>query len=123
MEAQAQAQASEDKPEPPHNPKFFRHLCYLEFAIVLSIGLAVICVALYLLAWIIWGWRPEIHARLNETLRGANIGWKIGLLIMVPLFFRPLAKFLIHLKKAHGWETDEITPKSADQESYGSARR
>ena len=100
-------QAAPTNARAPDNPDFFRYLCYLEFAIVCLVGLGVLILGGYLICWVVWQWKPDIHARIVETVKGINTGWKVALGILIPLFFRPVAKFLIYLKKAQGWETVE----------------
>lgn len=105
----------------PDNPKFFRWLCYVEFGVVCLITLGIVALIGYLFCWIVWELRPDVHKRVVETIKGLNIGWKIALGVFIPLFFRPAAKFLIHLKKAHGWETGEPAQgkESASQDYKG----
>jgi hypothetical protein len=97
-------QASKENPS-LEMPRFFWWLCVLEFIVVLLIGLGVIALILYLATWIAFAWQPEVHARLVQTLNGMNLAWKAVFIILVPLFFRPIAKFLIYLKKVSTWES------------------
>jgi hypothetical protein len=85
--------------EKPEMPEFFRHLCIVECAIVWLLGTAFLGLSIHMIGWICFGWGEEIHARIVETIRGMNEGWKVCLIILVPLFFRPIYKFLIHLKE------------------------
>ena len=86
--------------------------------------LAAICavVLLYLCIWIVAGhWFGNgCHARLVETIRLINDNWKAGALILVVLFFRPVRRFLMNVKKAGPLDTSQPAepPSSGQTESY-----
>jgi len=89
---------SSERPK-PEMPEFFRHLCLVECTIVWLLGAAFLGLSVHMIGWICFGWGAGVHARIVETIRGMNAGWKVCLIILVPLFFRPIYKFLIHLKE------------------------
>jgi hypothetical protein len=49
----------------------------------------------------LWGGRQQ---RLADSLKMLNENWKVGLLILVPLFFRTIRAFLERVEKAFGME-------------------
>ena len=75
-------------------PKLLRHLRWMEFLLVVAVALFLLGLALFLGVWVIWGCGNEIHSRLIQTIKGMNTGWRVSLLLLVPLFFRPIYKFL-----------------------------
>jgi hypothetical protein len=100
-------------------PEIFRYLCYVEFAVALSIGVGALLLALYLALWVGWGCWPDIHARLVQTIKGINAAWRADLIILVPLFFRPIFKFLIYLKEGPFGTKSELPPTITPPQNYG----
>jgi hypothetical protein len=80
-------------------PKRFRYLEYVEFWLVILLAAFLVGLAAYLTVWVLFGCGSRIHSRLVETIRGMNTGWKVCLLILVPLFFRPVYKFMHYLRE------------------------
>ncbi len=66
----------------------------MEFVLVVAIALFLLVLAVFLGAWVIWGCGDAIHSRLIQTIKGINTGWRVSLLLLIPLFFRPIYKFL-----------------------------
>jgi hypothetical protein len=92
-------------------PKIFWVLEYVEFWLVCFIAFFLVALTLYLAVWIFFGCGPQIHDRLVQTIKGVNTAWKIALLILIPLFFRPVFKFLFYLKQGPlGTARDELKP-------------
>jgi hypothetical protein len=71
------------------------------FELVMVGGLLVFILSSFiiLLLWIFFGVCSGIYERLAETVKFLNDNWKVCLLIFLPLFFRPLRKFLLNLKE------------------------
>jgi hypothetical protein len=80
-------------------PKAFQKLYLLELILVLFLAFCLVAVTLFLSFWAITGYGCEIHARVVQIIRGMNTGWKVCLLILVPLFFRPIFKFMFYLRE------------------------
>jgi hypothetical protein len=100
-------------------PKLFGYLVYVEFALVALIGVCVTALAIYSAVWIVFGCGDEIHSRVVRVVRGINDNWRVDLLILVPLFFRPLFKFLFFLRKGPwGIESGQLSPKEAKVGAY-----
>jgi hypothetical protein len=62
----------------------------------------------YQAAWVAWS--PQ--ERIKSTLTMLNENWKVGLLLLVPLFYRTVRMFLQRVRKFLGMETrepDEVT--------------
>ena len=77
-------------------------LCRCEMWIIISLTACLVVVALHLLLWIGFCLGDEMHGRFVETVSMINDKWKVFLLVLVPLFFRPVRKFLINLREAFG---------------------
>jgi hypothetical protein len=103
--------------------RFFRYLCIVEICVASLIGIGAVCGALYLPLWVFFGLFPSVHGRFMETIHAVHSGWRVILILLVPLFFRPLFKFLIHLKEGPFNTRSEIPPKtetgSATEGPYG----
>jgi hypothetical protein len=80
-------------------PPAFRHLWRLELTIVWAIGLATMFLSVYAALYALFGICPQVHERIAEVVKGVNSAWKLGLLLLIPLFFRPVFKFLIQLRE------------------------
>src|SRR6266496_4054577 len=80
-------------------PKAFQKLYLLELTVVLFLALCLIGLAIFLAFWAITGCGCEIHTRIVQIIKGMNTGWKVCLLILVPLFFRPIFKFMFYLRE------------------------
>jgi hypothetical protein len=91
--------STERPKERPEMPEFFQHLSIVECGVVWLLGLAFFGLFVHMLGWICFGWGSEVHHRIVDTVKGMNEGWKVCLIILVLLFFRPIYKFLIHLKE------------------------
>src|SRR5438034_2245564 len=101
-------------------PKLFAYLVYVEFALVVLIGVCVAVLAIYSAVWIVFGCGEEIHSRVVRVVKGINDNWRVDLLVLVPLFFRPLFKFLFFLRKGPwGIESGEL-PQKEEKPPVGS---
>src|SRR6266487_4646834 len=99
-------------------PPAFRHLFRVELTFVGLIAVVSIASILYSIAWISFGLWPEVHERFVCTIRQANAAWKLGLVLLLPLFFRPVFKFLIFLREVRGLKSG-LEPKEKPKEEAG----
>jgi hypothetical protein len=99
-------------------PPVFRWLCVMEAVLVFTLGLGAIALLVYSMLWIGFGICPKIHDRLAHTINGANAAWKISLVVLLPLFFRPIFKFLIFLREVRGLKSG-LEPKEKPKEEAG----
>ncbi len=76
-------------------------LAWLEFLIVASIGVAIFLI-LGLAISSILGIFIEQYNNIIEEISQLEGHWKTGLIIMIPLFFLPIFKFLMNLKEGPG---------------------
>jgi fumarate reductase subunit D len=86
------------------------------FELIMVGGLLVFILSSFviLLLWIFFGVGSEIYERFSETLKILNDNWKVCLLIFLPLFFRPLRKFLLNLKEGP-WGLTSGNPMQPDK--------
>jgi hypothetical protein len=93
---------------------FDRCLKSSEILLVLTITVALV---LFVVREVLWVWlacdaviRQE---RIESALKMLNENWKVGLLILVPLFYRTIRMFLERVRKAFGMEVqpEEIVEK------------
>jgi hypothetical protein len=81
---------------------------YLESLEVPFVFLILVLIFLFLigeLAWILWSMNGAVRqCRLLEVICMLDSHWKICLVILVPLFFRPVRIFLLKLEGV-GWLT------------------
>lgn len=91
--------AQSKKGDDPDGMYFFRHLCWVEGLTVWALAICIVGLCAHFAIWVVSGKQNFIHARLVATLGQVDKGWKIALLVMIPLFFRPIYKFLINLRK------------------------
>jgi len=86
-----------------------RALKTCEALIVICLTLALLGFISYQIAWIVKGPHQE---RIKSTVAMLNENWKVGLLLLVPLFYRTVRMFLERVRKFLGMETrdpDEIS--------------
>jgi hypothetical protein len=95
-----------------------RTLKVCEILLVLSLTAALLGFIGYQVVWI---WRQCPEERIKSTLTMLNENWKVGLLLLVPLFYRTVRMFLERVRKFLGMETrdpeQEIT--EANPEPHG----
>lgn len=93
-----------------------RLLGIMEVILVIFLTFCLIGLGIFLGVWVLSGLGREIHFRLVATLRELDMNWKLGLLLLIPLFFRPVFKFLWNLRKGPlGTESGDPLPASAEQ--------
>ncbi len=87
---------------------FDRCLKIGEAAIVLTIATALVLFVVREVLWVWYACTPTIRQKRIETaLKMLNDNWKVGLLILVPLFYRTIRMFLERVRKVLGMEARE----------------
>lgn len=82
---------------------FDRCLKVLEFLTVAGIAIVVIISAIYETSWVLWGCLPpDRQTRMQNALAMLNGNWKIGLLLLIPLFYRTVRAFLQRVEEVAG---------------------
>ncbi len=77
-----------------------RILRWVEFLVVVVVVVAVCSVLGYLAYWIIVGPDQDPRQqRLQIVAKLVNENWKVGLLLLVPLFYRPVRVFLEEIQE------------------------
>jgi hypothetical protein len=72
-----------------------RSLNILEFLTVAGLAIVVITAAVYEACWVFWGCAESARqTRMQTALAVLNKNWKIGLLLLIPLFYRTVRAFL-----------------------------
>ncbi len=99
---------SEKQDIPFEDPSQEKSLCCIEYRIVCLILCAIALVTVYMALWISFGLFEEVHFRLVHTLSGIDNHWKVSLFILVLLFFRPIRRFLLRVKKFAGAEVGDV---------------
>ncbi len=79
-----------------------RALKACEALIVISLTVVLLGFVVYQIVWIMAGCVQE---RINSTFKMLNDYWKVGLLLLVPLFYRTVRMFLEKVRKFLGMET------------------
>jgi hypothetical protein len=83
---------------------------YLDRALKACEAILVICLTATLLGLIVFetGWILSRcpQERIKSTLTMLNENWKVGLLLLVPLFYRTVRMFLERVRKFLGMERD-----------------
>lgn len=76
-------------------PFFDGSLRIVEFLTVIGIAIVILLVAFSEGYWILWGaLGSDRQSRLQSVLSLLNGNWKIGLLLLIPLFYRTIRAFL-----------------------------
>ena len=87
---------------------FDRCLKISEIVIVTTITAVLF---LFVLREVLWIWRACNATLRQQRIEGAlkmlNENWKVGLLILIPLFYRTIRMFLERVRKAFGMEVQE----------------
>ena len=103
----------------PQKEEQDRTLLLVEYYVVCFISFLIILVFVYLIARIFRGfWQtPGPYERLQTVLADLHNNWHLGAIILIPLFYRPLRKFMEEVKKIWGLERAPQPPnKPSDQE-------
>ena len=94
--------SNNDSSAPKRNlemPNYFHVLSYIEFGFVVLVAICIVFLAIHLACWVCFGWFDEVHKRVILVIKGIDTYWRADLMIIIPLFFRPIFKFLIHLRE------------------------
>ncbi len=81
-----------------------RTLKACEALLVIFLTVALLGFIVYQITWIITACPQE---RIKSTFTMLNENWKVGLLLLVPLFYRTIRMFLERVRKFLGMETRE----------------
>jgi hypothetical protein len=101
-------------------PRMFWLLEWVELLLVLLLGVLLTALAGFLVFWVVTGCGGDIHARLVQVVKGMNTGWKVCLLILVPLFFRPVYKFMHYLREGpFRTKSTPLTAPESKSDDYG----
>jgi hypothetical protein len=88
---------------------------FVEGCTLVVITLAIYAAVIYTVYWIIYGGRSEdTHARFVIAVAELDERWKVGLLLLLPLFYRPIRKFLLLLEQAWGLKTGPRAPRGTE---------
>ena len=104
--------------EGPDEMHFFRYLKWVEVFFVVVLAIFIIGSGVYLCAWVIYGNNQCVHSRLITTLGQIDKGWKIALMVIPILFFRPIFKFLINLRKGPFDTESGLPPSTGGDQEY-----
>jgi hypothetical protein len=89
----------EEPKKPTRSDKFLKCLELISVSLIaLSIWLSVGLAGL----WIIFGYGTEQKARLSTALCAINLNWKIGFLLLIPLFYRTVREILERIEEGPG---------------------
>jgi len=87
-------------------PVLDRCLRVLEFLTVSGIAFIVLTAAIYETGWVLWGFSPpDRQTRMQTALTVLNGNWKVGLLLLIPLFYRTVRAFLQRVEEFAGMRT------------------
>jgi hypothetical protein len=73
-----------------------------EAVIVLLLMLIVVAGLLYQTWWILWTTADCRQVRFAQSLKTIDDNWKVGLIILIPLFYRALRAFLERVEEVGG---------------------
>jgi len=73
-----------------------------EGLIVMSLMVAIGLTIFLETIWILWAPHGCTQARFSEALKTLNDNWKVGLIILIPLFFRAIRAFLERVEEFGG---------------------
>lgn len=96
---------------------------WIEFFIVFFIGLGIILIMICSIASAFGFWGNQ-YQNIITVVANLEGHWKAGLLIFIPLFFRPIFKFLMNLKEGPwGSRTELPSQKRHEQGGYSPRRK
>jgi signal transduction histidine kinase len=80
-----------------------KYLALAELFLVLILTIAIAILAILSLIWIIWTGSLQVQQqRLSYLLKSLSDNWKAALVLLVPLFFRAIRKFIARVTKLPG---------------------
>lgn len=111
-----QDQAEEESVERPPLARLDRLLSICEGLTAILVTVLIWAVILSIVYWIVVGAEAKtkldaVHSRLVEALGEVHKNWKVGLLLLIPLFYRPARTFLLLVEEAWGVKTGPRAPR------------
>lgn len=76
------------------------YLTVAELFVVLALAISLAILALFTLIWIVKTWSLQVQQdRLTTVLKTISDDWKAVLILLVPLFYRTIRKFIARIRK------------------------
>jgi len=96
---------------------FDRCLKVSEAAIVLAITAVFVLFVVREVLWIWFGCDPSVRQQhIEAALKMLNENWKVGLLILVPLFYRTIRMFRMFLERVRKvWGMEAQQPEAVEE--------
>lgn len=93
-----------------------------ELTTVMAIVVCVILVCGYEIFWICTGgtWK-DAHSRFQDVLTRMDAHWKLGIVLLIPLFYRTIRDFLERAEQAFGINAPRL-PKAINQSPIPQAK-
>jgi hypothetical protein len=91
-------------------PWLDRALECLEVVIVFALALGILVATIYEFIWVFTGDSASRQIRVVSIMRGLNQNWKAALLLLVPLFYRTVRRFLEQTEEAFGMKRKRPLP-------------
>ena len=85
-----------------HSEQLDRWLLRIEFGFICALALLIGFIFVVGGLWIIFGCLDSVKNRLSHILVSMDIHWKVGLLLLTPLLYRPVKIFLFRVENAFG---------------------
>jgi hypothetical protein len=108
-------------------PCFEKALKTVEFVTVIGLAAVILMIAFYEAYWVMWGCTTSNRqTRIQNAVTAFSGNWKIGLLLLIPLFYRTIRTFLERAEKIAGIEaprtptairSGKLKPNPPNQES------
>lgn len=112
-----------DAPEVEKPSKSDNFLKAVELMSVAAIAGAMWIAALFIGVWVLFGSGDAQKARLGKAINSINLNWKIGLLLLIPLFFRTIRTILERMEKGPlGTEFPRLKPTPSQQDAPEESR-
>jgi len=87
-------------------------LFYIEVISVASIALGIFLFIAFEISWVICPISTNMQSRIEAVLKALNANWKVGLLVLIPLFYRTVRTFLELVQKGPGGLERRIQPEA-----------
>ena len=94
-----------------------RLLTVLECVMVLTVVIVIFVVLGFGAYWVGIGSSEVRPSRIAAAVRLANENWKVGLLLLIPLFYRPIRTFLEEVQEAWGMKRRPLRPSEQPSEN------
>jgi len=95
--------------------RYLFSLAFIEGLTIILVLIAAGSVVVFEFLWVAGATSLDAkQARLVEVVRLLNENWKVGLLILLPLFYRPIRTFLEELREAFGMKR---APREVSEET------